>query len=106
MKSFLSKDTILELLSSSVLSNEQIDRDFIHLVKLTNRDNLNITETADKLDFIVTQARSTIDTSTNHHTCPDISMDISDIKNAINSLNQRIGGFHLQLTVAQIPTPY
>ena len=89
MRSFLSKDTILELLSSSVLSDEQITREFNHVAQLINYDNSNISQMADKIDFIATQAKNITDTD---HLCQDFSADINDIKKSIDNINRCIGG--------------
>ena len=90
MKSFLSKETIIELVNSSALSDDQLSREFDRIVTLTNRvDTANLTETADKADFIVTQARFLID-NTDTHACKDFANEISDLKTSINNLSKRL----------------
>ena len=92
MKSFLSKETILELLTSSALSTVQIDREYERIVKLTNHDvnNIDIVQTTDKVNFITTQARNMID-NTDLHICKDFSSDICDLKKSIDILTTRMG---------------
>ena len=93
MKSFLSKETILELLTTSALSSDQIDREYERIVKLTNYDVTNIDniQTTDfKVNIIATQARKAID-NTDVHICQDFSNDISQLKKSIDFLTTRIG---------------
>ena len=92
MKSFFSPETILELLNSSALTEDQISREFDRIWNFTNRDNTaNSTQIADKLEYIVTQARRLSDnTDTHHDQCMGLSADINNLKQSIDVLTTRI----------------